>query len=217
MSEKENLLPENEENPKTENEPIIELTEKIFDEMDECKTFEGLPEIDREKFGVPESEEGDKHFRSKIKDEIIQKIKEIFIGSNSWEQQRIKYRQEMIEIVENYILYKAFGEINKDARKEIVDSHIEDLDVEDFEAFEKEIYFDIVQKHIEYSVFLSILRGEFWDGMEESFPSRLTYLLREYSRYLYASCLSDEKSTGVENFFCKKLAQFNYEIDLEKK
>ncbi len=217
MSENENQSPESEENPKTENESIIELVEEFFDEMDECETLKGLTEIDREEFGVPESGESDKKYRLKIKDEIIRKIKEIFNDSNSWEEQRIKYRQEMIRIVENYILNKTFGELCKDDRRKILEPHIEDLDVKDFECFEKETYFDIVQKHIEYSVFLSILRGEFLDGMEESFPSRLTYQLKEYGRYLYASNLSDGEDSKLSKFLSEKIVQFGYEIDMEKK
>lgn len=217
MSENKNQSPENEENPKTENDSIIELVEEFFDEMDDYENLKGLTEINREEFGVPESEEGDKKCRLKIKDGVIQKIKEIFNDSNSWEQQRIKYRQEVIKIVENYILYKTFGELNKDARRKIIVPHIEDIDIKDFEVFEKETYFDIIQKHIEYSVFLSILRGEFLDGMEESFPSRLTYQLKEYGSYLYASNLNDKEDTEISKFLSEKIAEFDYEIELEKK
>jgi hypothetical protein len=215
MSENENQSPEDEENPKTENESIIELVEKIFDEMDECKTLKDLPEIDKEEFGVPESEEDHKKFRLKTKDEIIQKIKEIFNDSNSWEQQRKKYRLELIKIVEDYILCKIFGELNIDNRRTIFASHINELDVKDFESFEKETYFDIVQNQIEYYVFLSILREEFWDGMEESFPSKLTYQLKEYGRYLYTSCLNED--TKLSDYLDEKIAEYNYEIDIEKK
>ncbi len=201
MSENKNQPPENKENSPVENESLIELVEELFDEMDEHKIFEGLPEIDRKEFGAPESEEDDKKFILKIKYEIIQKIREVFNDSSSWEQQRIKYRQQVVKIVENYILYKTFGELNKDARRKIIAPHIEDLGIKDFETFEKGTYFDIVQKYIEYCVFLSILREEFWDGMEESFPSRLAYQLREYGRYLYASNLNDEEDTGAAKFF----------------
>ena len=99
MSKNEDQSTENEENPPVENDSIIELVEELFDELDEYETFEGLPKIDREDFGVPESEEGDEKFRIKTKDEIIQIIREIFNDSNSFEQQRKKYRLEVIKIV----------------------------------------------------------------------------------------------------------------------
>ena len=42
-------------------------------------------------------------------------------------------------------------------------------------------------------IFLFILRRLFWDGMEESFPSRLAYHLKEYGKYLFKFELNNDE------------------------
>ena len=54
--------------------------------------------------------------------------------------------------------------------------------------------------------------------MEESFPSRLIYHLKEYGRYLYASNLNDgDEDSKLSEFLSEKIAYFDYEIEIEKK
>ena len=93
----------------------------------------------------------------------------------------------------------------------------DDLNIKDFDSFERETYFDLAESKFNYHIFLFILRRLFWDGMEESFPSRLTYHLREYGRYLYASNLNDDEDTKMSDFLSEKIAYFDYEIEIEKK
>ena len=214
MSEKENQSSENEENLPIENESIIELVEETFDGLNANATYR----INREDFGVPESEEGDEKFRIKTKDEIIQIIREIFNDSNSFEQQRKKYRLEVIKSAENYTLYAIFGELKKDERKKIVFLNKDDLDIKDFDSLEKEVYFDIVKSRIEYHMLLFVLRDQFGDGLEESFPSRLTYHLKEYSKYLFKFELNnDEEDPEYAEFLSEEIAYFDHQIDIEKK
>ena len=67
MSENESQSPENEENLPIENESIIELVEETFEGLNANATYR----INREDFGVPESEEDGKKFLLKTKEEII--------------------------------------------------------------------------------------------------------------------------------------------------
>ncbi len=218
MLENENQSSENDENLPIENEPIIELVEELFEEMNERGTFWCPPLITKKDFGVPESEEEDKKFRLKTKDEIIQKIGELFNNSNSFEQQRKNYRLEVIKSVENFTLYTVFGELKKDERKKIVVPHMDDLDIKGFEVFEKETYFDIVKSKFDYYIFLFILRRLFWDGMEESFPSRLTYHLKEYGDYLFKSQLNNnEGDSEYSDYLSEEIAYFDHQIEIEKK
>ena len=214
MSENENQSPENEENLPIENESIIELVEETFDGLNADATYR----INREDFGVPESEEDGKKFLLKIKEEIIQKIRAIFGNSKSFEQQRKKYRLEVIKSAENYTLYTIFGELKKDERKKIVFLNKDDVDIKDFDSFEKEVYFDIVKNRIEYHMLLFVLRDQFGDGLEESFPSKLVYLLKEYGWHLFKFHLSnDDEDPEYLDELHEMISDYDHEIDIEKK
>ena len=214
MSEKENQSSENEENLPIENESIIELVEETFDGLNADATYR----INREDFGVPESEEDGKKFLLKIKEEIIQKIRALFGNSKSFEQQRKKYRLEVIKSAENYTLYTIFGELKKDERKKIVFLNKDDVDIKDFDSFEKEVYFDIVKNRIEYHMLLFVLRDQFGDGLEESFPSKLVYLLKEYGWHLFKSHLSnDDEDPEYLDELHEMISDYDHEIDIEKK
>ena len=218
MSKNEDQSTENEENPPVENESLIELVEELFDQMDKDEIYEGIPVVGREDFGVPESEEEDKKFRLKTKESIIQKIREIFNDSTSYEQQRKKYRVEVIKSAEDFILRQVYGELKKDEREKILVPHMDDLNIKDFDSFERETYFDLAESKFNYHIFLFILRRLFWDGMEESFPSRLTYHLKEYSKYLFKFELNnDEEDPEYAELLSEEIAYFDHQIDIEKK
>ena len=179
-------------------------------------------EVGREDFGVPESEEEDKKFRLKTKESIIQKIREIFNDSTSYEQQRKKYRVEVIKSAEDFILRQVYGELKKDEREKILVPHMDDLNddlnIKDFDSFERETYFDLAESKFNYHIFLFILRRLFWDGMEESFPSRLAYHLKEYGKYLFKFELNnDEEDPEYAEFLSEEIAYFDHQIDIEKK
>jgi hypothetical protein len=211
-------MSENEENLPIENEFIIELVEEIFDQMDGDETFDGLPMVNRQGFGVPESEEGDKKFRLKTKDEIIQRVGEIFNDSNSFEQQRKKYRLEVIKSAENFTLYTIFSGLKKEERKKIAAPHMGDLEIKNFEDFEKETYFDIVRSKFDYHIFLFVLRRLFWDGLEELFPSRLIYHLKEYGKHLFESELNNyEEDSEYSDYLSGEISYLDHQIEIEKK
>ena len=218
MSENKNQSPEDEDNLLVGNESIIELVEEFYEEFEKNKNLVDLPEIPKKEFGVPESEEDDKKFRLKIKDEIIQRIREIFKESNCFEQQHKKYRNEVIQSAENFTLYKIFGELKRDERRKLVKLNNKDMDTKGFESYDKEVYFDIVKSKYLYSIFLLILRGYFYDGEEESFPSKLVYQLKEYGSYLfkYHLDLDDEEPEYLDSLH-ELLLDYEYAIELEKK
>ncbi len=218
MTEDEDQSFEDEDNLPVENEFLIELVEEVFGEVDDYDTYLGHPEINREEFRVPKSEEYDEQFRLKTKYDITKKIIEIFDDSKSFEQQRKKYRLEVIKSAEDYILRKSFGELKRNDRKKLVDLNKDDIDFESFNNFEKEVYFNIVEGKFKYYIFLLILRDQFGDGLEESFPSKLIYSLNRYSWYLFKSHLNtdDEDSEYLDDLH-ELISDYVYEIEVEKK
>ena len=95
---------------------------------------------------------------------------------------------------------------------------MDDLNIKDFDSFERETYFDLAESKFNYHIFLFILRRLFWDGMEESFPSRLTYHLKEYGKYLFKFELNnDEEDPEYAEFLSEEIAYFDHQIDIEKK
>ena len=108
--------------------------------------------------------------------------------------------------------------MKKDERKKIVFLNKDDVDIKDFESFEKEVYFDIVKSRIEYHMLLFVLRDQFGDGLEESFPSKLVYLLKEYGWHLFKSHLSnDDEDPEYLDELHEMISDYDHEIDIEKK
>ena len=217
MSEKENQSPEDEDNLPVENEFLIELVEEAFGEVDADAIYDGLPTINREDFGVSESEEDCKKVLLITKDEILERIREIFKESNSFEQQRKKYRLEVIKSAENFTLYTIFGELKRDERKKLVIQNKDEIDYKDFNSFENEVYFDIVKSKFIYHIFLLILREQFGDGLEESFPSKLIYSLKRYGWHLFKSELIDNEDPEYRDELQELIENYGCEVEIEKK
>jgi hypothetical protein len=218
MTEDEDQSFEDEDNLPVENEFLIELVEEVFGEVDDYDTYLGHPEINREEFRVPKSEEYDEQFRLKTKYDITKKIIEIFDDSKSFEQQRKKYRLEVITSAEDLILQKSFGELKRNEREKIFNQNKDCMDSKSFSNFDKEVYFDIVESKFKYYIFLLILRDHFGDGLEESFPSKLIYSLKKYGWYLLKSHLSnDDEDSECFDDLHELISDYVYEIDMEKK
>ena len=217
MSENEDQIPEDEDDLPVENEFLIELLEEVFGEVDDYDTYLGHPEINRKEFRVPNSEEYDEQFRLSAKYDITKKISEIFDDSTRFEQQRKKYRLEVIKYTEDFILRKCFGELKRTERERIFNQNKDCMDSESFSNFEKQVYFDIVESKFKYYIFLSILRDQFGDGLEESFPSKLIYSLKKYGWYLFKLELSDNEDSEHLDDLQELTSDYRHEVEIEKK